>query len=182
MITGLTDVDSVKAFWPSVVDEFPAVDLESQLELYILRSEYLLNRLGPINTSVSGAMAVLQMAVNIIVRRLIYADKHPSASAAPANVNKESVQGISYALNVEKQTVADLVGPEVIAIVGGTIIVISDSVMMMTTEQVFDGFSLVVTDKFGSIVKHPLIDRPEYEPFGWLRYHPFGSRRFRGDV
>ena len=139
----MTDPASVKEFWPGVITEFPPGILDKQLGFYIQRAEILLTQCGVPASYDPSFDDTVELAANMVVRRLVYADKHPAASAAPAGVRSETVHGISYSMFSASSDggVADallyIVGPEILAILGGVIDVDPSTSVGMETEVVF---------------------------------------------
>jgi hypothetical protein len=149
MLTGLTDAASVKVFWPAVIDEFDAVVLEAQLAQYITRAELVLNRFGVLDDTLEGQQLALEMCANMLVRRLVLADKHPALVSSAANVRSESVHSVSWSMGAFRE-LKEFVGDEIYAILSNCIV--GDSVVLMETERVFERPTLVTEDDHGDTV------------------------------
>jgi hypothetical protein len=153
MVLGLTTETDVKAFWPEIVNEFPPDQLDSQIAYYIQRATYLINRVGSINLSVDNAADILKLATNIVVRRLVYWDKHPASTAEIANVTRESTSGLSYGLSKEPRTVEQILGDEVMALLSGGIIELDEAALLKSYEIVFEEALLHGKDLNGDTIR-----------------------------
>jgi hypothetical protein len=167
MLTGFTTLDAFKTFWPDVVNEFPTGILDQQLAIFQLRAEILLNKAGTLNTSYSDFSVVMDLATKLLMRRLIYWDKHPSASAEPAGVRRESASGLTYSMEPNDRTLDQILGEEITALVAGGAITINDMAIAATSQQIFTDPLLTVFDAAGKQVQifDPSITDHRYSSF-----------------
>jgi len=178
-VTDTTTPEDVKAFWPDYQSFFPPTFTSEQIDIalgfFIKRAEILINLAGQYDSSNLLFQDIMELAANLLVRRLVYADMHPAASAEPAGVRSESAKGVSYSMFSEPRSLQQLLGDEVAAYLQN--VLNPQTVTDSTSIQVFDAPVLSWSDEFGSVeLFDPILDdsiRPQRSEIFRIRRTPF---------